>query len=266
MADHLTWVYAVVSGLDPQALDGVTGVSAEQVRTVGTGPAAVVGYVSGETFSGEALERRLSEPEELAPVVRAHHHVIQALAAVCTTLPVRLATVYRNDDGVRDLLADRADVFATTLRWLDGRTEYGVKVWAGRDPGRDNGARTAAGSPGDPVPAGVGAGATGTSYLQRRRADLAAQEAGWQRDAELSNDLHAALSAHAVAALRHRTHGAQAAGRPGRMVLNGAYLIDRAAVADFPAAAEAAVSGYDTGGLEVTGPWPPYSFAEGPRQ
>jgi hypothetical protein len=252
----LTWVYAVVTDPCPAALAGLAGVGGEQVRMVsGSGLGAVAGSVGAGAFAEEALERRLAQPEELEQLARTHHHVIGTLAAAGPTLPLRLATVYLDDRAVRRLLAERRDQFTTTLRWLTGHTECGVKVWA--DPGT-----LSATGPGDRD--GTGPGGAGASYLRRRRADLAARDDGWQRAAALGDDIHAALSARAVAARRHRTQDAAAAG--GTMILNGAYLIGREQVAGFAAAAEAVARGRGAAGLEVTGPWPPYSFAEGPRR
>lgn len=260
----LTWVYAVVAeaDLDCAVLAGLTGAGGEQVRLiVEAGLGAVAGSVDAGAFGEDALERRLSEPAELELIVRAHHNVIATVAAACPALPLRLATVYLDEAAVRAVLAERRDEFATTLRWLAGRTEYGVKVWA--DPGHLAASEVAE----DPVPAGGGAaaGGAGAAYLRRRRADLAAREDGWQRAAALSDDVHAALSALAVTSRRHRTQDPQMAEGQGRMILNGAYLIDRAETEDFAAAAEVVARGHGAAGLEVTGPWPPYSFAEGPQ-
>lgn len=262
MADNsLTWVYAIVADPAADVLAGLTGVGGEQVRLVtGGGLGAVTGSVDAGAFGEAALERRLAEPAELEQIVRAHHHVLGTLAAACPTLPLRLATVYLDDGAVRALLAERTEEFTATLRWLSGRTECGVKVWV--EPGR----LAARGSEaGDDAPANGAAGA-GAAYLRRRRADLAAREDGWQRATALSDDIHTGLSALAVAARRHRTHDAEASTGPARMILNGAYLIDREQVTAFAAAAEAVARARGAASLEVTGPWPPYSFAEGPRR
>jgi hypothetical protein len=266
--DRLTWLYAVVTDLSPAVLEGLTGAGGEQVYFVGAaGPSAselgaVAGAVDAGTFAEDALERRLSQSAELEQLARAHHNVIDTLAAAGPTLPLRLATVYLDEGAVRQLLAERADEFTTTLRWLAPHTECGVKVWADPNGLAVKGVKDQA----DHGPNGNGPTGAGAAYLHRRRADLAAREVGWQRATALSDDIHAALGALAVAARRHGTHDAQAPEGASSMILNGAYLIDREQVESFAAAAEAVARGHGAASLEVTGPWPPYSFAEGPQQ
>ncbi len=72
-----------------------------------------------------------------------------------------------------------------------------------------------------------------------------------------------------MAARQHQPQDPAADPRPGPardvMLLNGAYLVDAGRLADFAAAARASVAGRDGFRADVTGPWPPYSFADGPE-
>lgn len=264
---YLTWVYAVARDLDPAILVSVDGIGGGPVRPVADAVlTAVTGPVAAAAFGGEALQRRLSEPGELEAIARAHHGVIAAVAAACPVLPLRLGTVYHDDDRVRELLARRRDEFAATLGQLADRVECGVKVWA--RPAALAGA-AASEPPGPPAgPGGRDRPGAGAAYLSRRRAQLAARD-DWQlRAAEQGAAIHGELSELAAAARRHplqdqppaATAGQEAA---GQMVLNGAYLVPSAGAAQFAAAARAVVADLAGFRLEVTGPWPPYSFADG---
>jgi hypothetical protein len=53
---------------------------------------------------------------------------------------------------------------------------------------------------------------------------------------------------------------AELAGAPETMVLNGTYLVEDARWAEFAAAARELASQPPGVRLELTGPWPPYSF------
>jgi hypothetical protein len=256
MSEHATWVYAVTRDLGPGVLSEVAGIAGEPVRTVaGDSLTAVIGSVDAEQFGEEAFERRLADPAELAAIARAHHQVVEVVAAAAPALPLRLATVYHDDERVRELLAQRQADFAATLDWLAGRTECGVKVWADLPSAED-------GRP-EPGPAEPGRGA-GAAYLSRRRAQLAARADSRQEAADRGADIHAALCALAVAARMHQPHDVQAPSE-GLMVLNGAYLIESGSLARFAESARAAVRDRPGFRLEVTGPWPPYSFAGGPE-
>jgi gas vesicle protein GvpL/GvpF len=71
--------------------------------------------------------------------------------------------------------------------------------------------------------------------------------------------IDAVLSRIAVATRHHRAQDPQLSGRADLMVLNGgAYLVDDRRAGDFAAAADALRE--NDLDVELTGPWPPYSF------
>jgi hypothetical protein len=223
------------------------------------GLAAVVSSVDGAYASEDELQRRLRDLSELEAMALLHHGVVEQAAAQHQVLPLRLATVYRDDHRVRGMLSDRRTEFAVALRWLNRRTECGVKVWASSDmqaAGQGAVVRTW-----DTGHQGSGDGA-GTAYLLQRSASRKARDDYWQRAAAGGEQIHQALAALAVAAHRHVPQDAPLADQDGCMVLNGAYLIDAERFAEFTAAARAMATD-PTFRLEVTGPWPPYSFAGG---
>jgi hypothetical protein len=73
--------------------------------------------------------------------------------------------------------------------------------------------------------------------------------------------IHTDLSRYAAEAGLHPPQAPQLTGTKAPMILNAAYLVDTGRGEDF-AAAVAALAGQHPGlRLELTGPWPPYSFA-----
>jgi hypothetical protein len=261
--DRAVWVYAVTGDLDAAVLDDLEGIGGQGIRALAAGAlTAVVGSVDRDAFSEKEFERQLSDPARLEALAWAHHEVISAVAAAGPVLPLRLATVYRDDDRVRALLADRRADFAKTLRWLAGRGECGVKVWAepGALSGEDAGERPTPTA----RPAG-GAAAGGAEYLSRRRAQLAAKADGRQRAAHHGAEIHSALSGLAVAGRSHQLQDARVTGEPGMMVLNGAYLVEIPRLPQFAESAGGMVGELPGFRVDVTGPWPPYSFADGPE-
>src|SRR4051794_24471870 len=100
------WVYAVTHGGRVEGrLRGLRGVAGEMVRLVASGGlVAVVGTVSLDEFGEDALRRNLEDLDWVAAKARAHDAVISAVAQAAAVIPVRMATVYRDDEGVRKLL------------------------------------------------------------------------------------------------------------------------------------------------------------------
>jgi Gas vesicle synthesis protein GvpL/GvpF len=73
--------------------------------------------------------------------------------------------------------------------------------------------------------------------------------------------VHAGLAGNAAAALLRPPQSPQLTGVRQPMLLNAAYLLDAGAGRDFTAAVAAAATTHPELRIELTGPWPPYSFA-----
>src|SRR5438270_6748960 len=171
------WLYAVTRADGCGTAPSPPGVSGEHVRAVVDGPlAAVVGSVDAQQFGPEALARNLENLDWLAAKARIHDAIVAAVAACGPVVPVRLATLFSSDEGVRQLLRDRRDDFQRALRAVTGRAEWGVKAYV--DP--DSLAGSLSGQPDLHQPSGEGDLAhrgqgAGSAYLLRRRDQLAAR-------------------------------------------------------------------------------------------
>lgn len=249
------WLYAVTGEPAPQRPDGLRGVAGAAVHTVEAGGlSAVLSPVSLAEFGADALRRNLEDLDWLAATARAHDAVIGAVSTATTAIPLRLASVYLDEDGVTAFLVEHAARLRELLGLLAGRTEWGVKAYA------DLGPPTERAVPADQPPARRDPGA-GTAYLLRRKEEVSERERAQQRVSERTEQLHAELARLAVAACRHRPQDRKLSGQPGWMVLNGAYLVDDARAEEFAAAVDTLRARTPRIRLELTGPWPPYSFA-----
>ncbi|HEY5661075.1 MAG TPA: GvpL/GvpF family gas vesicle protein [Gaiellaceae bacterium] len=254
-ATEALYVYGVVpEATHPGLFADVEGIAGgRSVRLVeAKGVAAIVSPVPLGDFEEEALEQHLRDPAWLEEKVRAHDRVLAAAVGRVTVLPLRFGSIYRGEDHVRTMLAER-DELADDLVRLDGLEELGVKALLDTSVlrGRLESARGA----------DVAAG-SGRAYMLRK---------GFERelDAEVrtfaatcADESHARLAAASVAARANPTQAPEVAG--GDMILNGAYLVRfdaeeklRSAVAEL-----AARYGDDGVSYELTGPWPPYNFVE----
>lgn len=231
----------------------MTGVSGEPVRTVEHSDlAAVVGTVPLAQFGESALARNLEDMAWLEAVARAHDAVVSRVARHGAVVPLRLATVALDDSRVRDLLEQHREEFRSALVLVEGRTEWGVKAFADRKVLTSTiaEARTAGAEPG-----------SGTAYLLRRRAQLAAQETLEREAAARTDDIHEQLVRAAAAGRRQPPTDPALRGNHEWMVLNGTYLVDDDRTDDFAAVVHELDARHQGIRLELTGPWPPYSFA-----
>ncbi|WP_024874172.1 GvpL/GvpF family gas vesicle protein [Saccharomonospora piscinae] len=254
------WLYAVARGLDTDAVAEAHGVADGAVRIVsvplpeaGQTVSAVVSTVALAEFGEAALHRNLEDLDWLAATARAHDAVVAAVSgAADAAVPLRLATVCYDEDRVRALVAERDREFATTLDALSGRTEWGVKVYT--EPGRHTGGE-------EPAATATGPGGAGSAYLRKRKAALSARETGERVAAEHAERLHGTLAATAVAHRRHPPQDPKLSGERARNVLNGAYLVDDDRAREFAELVRALDAEHEGVRVELTGPWPPYSFA-----
>ncbi|MEU4470882.1 GvpL/GvpF family gas vesicle protein [Micromonospora sp. NPDC023888] len=248
------WLHAVVRDADPATLAAIRGMDGGPVRAVSAaGLVAVVSSASLDEYGEEPLRRNLEDLAWLERAARAHHAVVEALARRGPVVPARLATVHSDDERVAQSLDARRDELVHTLDRLTGRGEWGVKAYL---------------APGE-VTVGTGttgAGGVGTAYLRRRRAQLTAREERQQVASAAADAVHVALCEVAVAGRRHAPQDRRLSGASAPMVLNGAYLVDVATLPSFTDMVGSLNGRHPGLHLELTGPWPAYSFVvEGPE-
>ncbi|GLX95027.1 GvpL/GvpF family gas vesicle protein [Herbidospora sp. NBRC 101105] len=248
MTDTGTYLYAVTEETPASGLEGLHGVADTEVRTIPCeGLVAYVSTVSLDEFGAEPLRRSMEDLDWLSETAGAHHHVVEEVADRAPVAPVRLVTVYRGDEQVKDLLRARHDDFVDVLSSVAGRREWGVKAYVDLS------------APG-PAQTAPSLGGPGTAYLKRRQAGLRSREEAWRQAAMEAERLHETLSSIAVASHRHRAQDPELSGRKEAMLLNGAYLVERSRDDEFLKTVDDL---RDRGvEIELTGPWAPYSFTD----
>jgi hypothetical protein len=262
MTDSQTvWLYAVtradVDSLPPPPVRGVAG---EQVRVLTEGAlAAVVGSVDARRFGPDVLAGHLENLDWLAETARAHDAVVAAAAALGPVVPVRLATLFSSDDGVRELLQSRLADFQSALEAVTGRAEWGVKAYV--DPEALADSLTAQDAADEPQ---AGRSGTGSAYLMRRRAQLAARQSAQSAAGEWAQQIHAKLRPLCAASRLHPAQDPRLTGRRDWMILNAAYLVDQERTEPFHTLVQQLAQWRAGLDVELTGPWPPYSFAVPP--
>jgi hypothetical protein len=250
VTDSGIYVYGISRGLPEDATQAMRGVGGAPVRGVAEGGlTALASTVSLADFGEDALRRNLEDLGWLEKAARAHHGVVDAAAAFAATVPLGLATVYRSEDRVREVLRERAEEFTGALDRITGRTEWGVKGYATLE------------RPAPSEPAGEDAERPGTSYLMRRRTQQRTEQASRDEVMEFADRLDAELRGLAEDARLHPPQDPQLSGHEGWMIINAAYLVDDARAEEFRAAVASLDAERPEVTLQLTGPWAPYSFA-----
>jgi hypothetical protein len=249
MADVLVYLYAFGGAALRTVLPtGLVGIGGAPVRVVvGERLAAIVSSVDPLQFSVDPLRHNLQDLSWVAVTARTHHAVIDAVWRHQAIAPLRLATIYRDDDSVRALLNSRESEFLEVLNRIRGRQEWGVKAFAvSRDEPE----------PANEDEAGLGPGA---AYLLRKRDVRERTSRRRRRVHDAAEYLHRLLAALAQDSRRYALQDPRLSGHPADLVLNAAYLIEESESAQFRTTLERWRSPDIR--VELTGPWAPYSFA-----
>ena len=126
MAERVTarYVYAVARGLTDGALDRTVGIGGAPVELIGhAGLHAVVGDVPLDEFDEASLRRSLEDLRWVEDVARAHDDVVRAVHQAGTAAPLSLATIFLDDDGVRDRLIGDGSRMHAALDDVEGCDE-----------------------------------------------------------------------------------------------------------------------------------------------
>ena len=250
------YAFVLTRRLEPAALAGRAGLRGAPLEVVEhDGLQAVVCSVDLEEFGEEALRRNLEDLTWLEEVARAHDDVVHEAARHGTVAPLRLVTIYSDDDSVRRHLGEHAEELTAALDRVEGRSEWSVKVFA-------------AASDAEPAPATTGAVAStgaeekpGAAYLRRKRDQAERRRASSEQAAAAARALDERLAAASVAARRLAPQDPRLTGRSEPMVLNAAYLVPDQEADGFNGVVAGLRAEHPGVTVEVAGPWPPYSFA-----
>ncbi|HEX4792444.1 MAG TPA: GvpL/GvpF family gas vesicle protein [Humisphaera sp.] len=207
---------------------------------------AIVSQVSLAEFGQSALDDRVNDPAWVETKIRAHDKIIKNARSLGSIIPCRFCTILRSRQDVEDLLRHHRRRIAAKLAALDGKSEWGVKLWLAA-----------------PSNASQPQEISGKAYLQHKR-NARDHRRQLQRPAEdraeqFHKDLAATAAEAALLPIRDRA-GEDSA----EIALNGAYLVAdqqrthfEDEIADW--SNRHAAEGWR---VEITGPWPPYNFAQ----
>ncbi|MBI2879255.1 MAG: GvpL/GvpF family gas vesicle protein [Candidatus Rokubacteria bacterium] len=173
-----------------------------------------------------------------------HEAVVEEVMACRPVLPVRFNSLLRDEGTVRMLLGERAPAFRSALERVSGRVEMGLRVlWQPPEDAEAAGEEEIGGGP-------------GTGYLYRRLGEERRQVRLRRAGERLIQALQAPFRSLAVESRLRRF-------MTERLLLSGAYLVERERVDAFREGVARARAGFPGLSFLLTGPWPPYHFVDG---
>jgi hypothetical protein len=221
---------------------------------------AFVSAVPLAQFAAEKLETLARDSAWLEKLTREHERIIEALHQRCTTAPAKFCSIVPNADAVLEALAQSREPLLSTLRRLEGRDEFEVRLvaerarfvaWADRTTPRLGRLRAARASRSPHRTSHLDDQIS--ALLERTIEELIEQIATWS-----FADLKAASADAQVLSLA--TVGTENADRVS--LLRAAFLVERKRQGGFFEALQRLRGLHDDVEVEYVGPRPPYDFVE----
>ncbi len=249
MSGHGRYLFAVASNLDPEHLQQHTGLDGEPLSVVEhEGLQAVVCDVDLSEYGEAPLREHLEQLNWGETVARTHDAVVRAVAGGANVVPMRLVTVFLDDEGVVQRLRQWGPALRAALKRVEGCREWSVKAYQTVEMAV-------------PSTSYEAAARTGTAYLQRKKQESGRRERLDQEATESAEAVHVALAGRSRASRVLAPQDPQLTGRSERMLLNGAYLVPDVDEPAFRTLVDELRARHRAVLIEAAGPWAPYSFA-----
>ena len=193
-------------------------------------------------------------------LLQAHEDVVDALRKDTTIVPFQFGTILRDETAASKMLLDDQEHFRELLLKFTGRAEYGLKVYAATQAFIQHTTQTDPRF--KPMEEQRARLSRGAAYLFGKRAEEELKETAAARLAEITGVVFQELAKDAFEAKLNKTLPQQLTAHKKEMILNAAYLVERERTAHFLSQGQRLRAQYASMGLdlEVSGPWPPYSF------
>lgn len=184
--------------------------------------------------------------------VLAHEFVNETVMKEFTVIPMSFGTVFRSEEDVTELLRSTYQAFSDVLDKMQDKIEFGLKVLWDREKvianlERDN----------DEIRRlkdEISRHTASSTYFARMQLGRLIEGALEEMSARYVSDVHDALKRVAVASRSNKPIG-------DRMILNAAFLVDRAQEQAFDERVKETSRNYeDVLSFKYSGPWPPYNF------
>lgn len=227
--------------------EGIDGSAVTEVRVGNV--VALASELSTQSYGPDVWRAHAEDPRWLEQVASQHHAVLQAVVGQADVLPLRLPGIHHDVSTLEQVLREQAADLEHALGRVRGHVELGAKVFLVEQAGKPDGEQPPT---------------SGREYLARRSAEATQRDEARLRRQKEVLDAHEAMAHGSTRTAVNPPQDAALSGRSEPMLLNAAYLVPRDGLDEFVALAERVHADLAQDGmtLEVTGPWPPYNFAD----
>ncbi len=253
-----TYVYCVIVGPRAPNLvgvpDGLWGTGRPRLVDAADGYRLLVTSAPRALYGAAVIDERLGDLDWVGERATEHEMVVEYATSLGTVLPMKLFTLFSNDDRAKNHVRKLKRSLDRVVDRIAGCDEWGLRVLC--DPARAasaaNAAETLSNDSADSV--------SGTSFLRRKKAFDDERRRAVARRAATVDELYERVAKHARDAHRRAVPSELGAG----IALDSVFLVPRESVKKLKATVAAWARSVVDDGFEVnlSGPWPVYSFIE----
>jgi hypothetical protein len=252
--EHLVYLYCVTA--QPPNLEGIDARPGELYLVCEAGLYAVARQVEAAEFGQSNLQYEIEDLAWLAARTTEHERIVETIMRDRCVIPFRFAMLFSDDESLKAGLRTHCGQFKTLLEQLDGKSEWGVKLYCDSEKLKHSIVRS-------DLDEAIGSACPGRAFLLKKKRDDLAKAALAKTMDQVAERTVEVLEPISFQTRINKVLPA-AAEKPGDMILNSAFLIGNNDVETFMGALNALSARYAPEGVfvEHTGPWPPYNFCD----
>lgn len=255
---QVLYLYGVVPFDQP--LPQSAGAALEPISC--SGVVALVEPVSASEFSPELLEEKLQKLDWVSALARKHASVLEEAMQHGPVVPAPLCTLFSSEQALRESLSRGEQGFLSKLERLKGRQEWGCKIFCDTSKleahvSKDDAQLVA-------LEAAAAAASPGQAFVLRKKRDAHLARLVSERIDAVTDEILDSLAGLSVDTRLRTLLSEATTGRSEAMVLNVALLVATPRYSELNLLVDdlAARFGGEGFQIDLTGPWPPYTFSD----
>jgi len=216
--------------------------------------------VSPDDFSEDNLKKHLADMSWVEKNIRLHEKVIEEIMKAQAVLPFKFGTVFESEANVEKLLKTKNTEFKAALANLDGKEEWGLKIYCNSGYFKD-----ALCSKDERIiekEKEILSAGKGKAFFLKKKKDEIIKDIINEKISEYTKDCFERLKITAVDNKINNVLPKEVTEKQEDMVLNAAFLINNKRIKELENGLAYLRTKYTDKGLifDCTGPWPPYNF------
>jgi len=221
---------------------------------------AIASDVNLDEYGEESMAEKGEDIEWLKEKATIFMGIILKISSASSIIPMKFLTIFTSENRVKDIITENLQQFLNNFAKIKNREELSVKIYCDdkkykeKSMGEEirNFEKTLVGKP------------KGAAFFLKKKYEGELDDKIQNKICNMANNFADEISSFAVEMKSNKVLAKEITGIDIPMVLNCAFLVDIDQKEKLTAKIDELTKEYEESGfmIELTGPWPPYSFCE----